>query len=165
SILEEEIERIYMQLNIIEPEQINMDKIAESFNIYLHFEDVNSRMFCFNGYYSIVLDNKLSPEEQWQDFGHELCHVLKHSGDQFKMSFMFRQLQEFQANSFMYHFCVPTFMLENIKLPQLKSEAIKLIGDTFNVTYPFSAKRLEMYRRKQFSFAWYEACTKQLLKG
>ncbi len=78
------------------------------------------------------------------------------------MNRLFRQLQEYQANSFMYHFCVPTFMLEKISLPRMQSEAIKLIGDTFNVTYPFAAQRLEMYRRKQFSFMMYKELYKTI---
>ncbi|MCM3436803.1 ImmA/IrrE family metallo-endopeptidase [Bacillus licheniformis] len=162
SMLEEDVKKTYVRLNIMQPEQINVEKIASAFNIFLHYEEADSSMFCVDGCYSIVLDNRLSPERQWEDFAHELCHVLKHYGNQFVMNKMFRQLQEFQANNFMYHFCVPTFMLSKINLPRLQSEAIKLIGDTFKVTYPFAARRLEMYRRKQFSFAWYEACAKQL---
>ncbi|WP_307894016.1 ImmA/IrrE family metallo-endopeptidase [Bacillus swezeyi] len=160
SMLEENVKKTYVRLNIFQPEQINMKKIGSAFNIYIHFEEADSSMFCIHGCYSIVLDNRLSPERQWEDFAHELCHVLKHYGNQLVMNKMFRQLQEFQANSFMYHFCVPTFMLAKIQLPRLQSEAIKLIGDTFNVTYPFAAKRLEMYRRKQFSVMWYKAVCK-----
>ncbi|PAE70602.1 ImmA/IrrE family metallo-endopeptidase [Bacillus licheniformis] len=162
STLEEDAKKIYMRLNIFQPEQINVEKIASAFNIYLHYEEADSSMFCIDGNYSIVLDNRLSPERQWEDFAHELCHVLKHYGNQFIMNKMFRQLQEFQANSFMYHFCVPTFKLLKMAFPQLESEAIKLIGDTFNVTYPFATKRLEMYRRKQFSLLLNKTITKQI---
>ncbi len=110
----------------------------------------------------MVIDKRLSKQEQWQDFAHELCHVVKHYGNQFDMHRLFRELQEYQANSFMYHFCVPTFMLENLSLPSLQSEAIKLIGDTFNVTYSFAATRLEMFRRKSIAFALYEHPLKQI---
>ncbi|MDJ1631941.1 hypothetical protein QNN00_23060 [Bacillus velezensis] len=47
-------------------------------------------MFQINGEYSVVLDARASPQEQWQDFVHELCHVLKHTGNQFHMNRMFR---------------------------------------------------------------------------
>ncbi|MCY9350690.1 ImmA/IrrE family metallo-endopeptidase [Bacillus licheniformis] len=151
SMLEEEVKKIYMKLNIARPEQIDMERIAAAFRIYLHFEEAESGMFHVNGSYSIVLNNKLTPEQQWEDFAHELCHVLKHCGNQFVMNKMFRQLQEFQANSFMYHFCVPTFMLSKMKLPQLKRDAVQLISDMFNVTPPFAEKRLEMYLRKLYS--------------
>ncbi|TAI30828.1 ImmA/IrrE family metallo-endopeptidase [Bacillus velezensis] len=151
SYLEEEVKKIYHKLNIETPEDIDLERIAAAFRIWLHYEQRDSCMFQINGEYSVVLDARASPQEQWQDFVHELCHVLKHTGNQFHMNRMFRQLQEYQANSFMYHFCVPTFMLIKLKLPRLKSEVIKLLGDTFNVTYSFAAKRLEMYERKKFS--------------
>ncbi|MGV7012046.1 ImmA/IrrE family metallo-endopeptidase [Bacillus velezensis] len=160
SYLEEEVKKIYCKLNIETPEDIDLERIAAAFRIWLHYEQRESCMFQINGDYSVVLDARASPQEQWQDFVHELGHVIKHCGNQFNMNRMFRQLQEYQANSFMYHFCVPTFMLEKISLPRMKSEVIKLIGDTFNVTYQFAAKRLDMYTRKQFSFLMY----KQLFK-
>ncbi|MFB8734155.1 ImmA/IrrE family metallo-endopeptidase [Bacillus sp. SL00103] len=54
--------------------------------------------------YSNILNRSLSPEEQWQDFAHELCHVLKAYRQSFQMNKLFRELQEFQAKQFMYHF-------------------------------------------------------------
>jgi len=53
-------------------------------------------------------------------------------------------------------------MLQKLNLPSLQSEAIKLIGDTFNVTYSFASARLEMFRRKSFAFALYENALKQI---
>ncbi|MGG0775989.1 ImmA/IrrE family metallo-endopeptidase [Bacillus rugosus] len=162
SHLEEEVKKIYTKLNMLTPEEIDMERIAAAFQIWIHYERKGSSMFCINGLYSMVLDSRTSRQQQWEDFVHELGHVIKHCGNQFNMNRMFRQLQEYQANSFMYHFCVPTFMLEKISLPRMQSEAIKLIGDIFNVTYPFAAKRLEMYRRKQFSFMMYKELYKAI---
>lgn len=71
----EEASKKYVRINILQPEQINMKKIASAFNIYILFEESESFMFCIHGCYSIVLDNRLSPERQWEDFAHELCHV------------------------------------------------------------------------------------------
>ncbi|MCY9166057.1 ImmA/IrrE family metallo-endopeptidase [Bacillus atrophaeus] len=155
SHLEDEVKKIYIKLNMLTPEEIDLERIAAAFKIWIHYEKTTSSMFCIKGLYSMVLDSRISRQQQWEDFAHELGHVIKHYGNQFNMNRMFRQLQEYQANSFMYHFCVPTFMLEKISLPRMQSEAIKIIGDTFNVTYPFAAKRLAMYTRKQFSFMWY----------
>ncbi|WP_326924086.1 ImmA/IrrE family metallo-endopeptidase [Bacillus haynesii] len=33
-----------------------------------------------NAHYRIVLNNQFPPEQQWEDFTHKLCHVLKHCG-------------------------------------------------------------------------------------
>ncbi|MCY1631342.1 MULTISPECIES: ImmA/IrrE family metallo-endopeptidase [Bacillus] len=54
----------------------------------------------------IILDSRLSPPEQWKEFGHELCHVLRHEGNQLTMSPLSAELQEMQANVFAYKFCV-----------------------------------------------------------
>ena len=162
SHLEDWIENFYREIDITIPEQINFEYIAEMLGIRVYFKPVPSFSFKYYGKYRIVLDERKNRKEQWNDFAHELCHVLKHYGNQFIMNKMFRQLQEFQANNFMYHFCIPTFMLLKMTLPQLESEAIKLIGDTFNVTYPFAAKRLEMYKRKQFSLLLNKTITKQI---
>lgn len=72
-------------------------------------------------------------------------------GVQYKLPPLFRELQENQANAFMYHFAVPSFMLKNIKLPATKRESISLISDLFQVTHPFAEKRLDMYIRKLLS--------------
>ncbi|MCM3046699.1 ImmA/IrrE family metallo-endopeptidase [Bacillus altitudinis] len=162
SHLEEEVKKIYTKINMLTPEAIDMELMAASLKIWLHFERRPSFVFCVNGSYSMVIDKRLNKKQQWEDFGHELCHVIKHYGNQFDMHKLFRELQEYQANSFMYHFCVPSFMLQRLNLPSLQSEAIKLIGDTFNVTYSFAAARLEMFRRKSFAFALYENTIKQI---
>lgn len=96
SMLEEDVKKTYVRLNIMQPEQINVEKIASAFNIYLHYEEAGDRMFCIDGGYSIVLDNRLSPERQWEDFAHELCHILKHYGNQFVMNKMFRYRKSFR---------------------------------------------------------------------
>lgn len=56
---------------------------------------------------------------------------------------MFIDLQEWQANHFAYHFCVPTFMLED-----LEEVTIYEIMNLFNVCYDFASKRIEMYQNK-----------------
>ena len=45
----------------------------------------------------------------------------------------FQEYQEWQAEQFACHFCVPTFLLNQMKLPQLRSEAIGMIVSHFNV--------------------------------
>lgn len=96
------------------------------------------------------MNNNLSPEEEWQDFSHELGHILKHYGNQHKMINMFRNLQESQADNFMYHFCVPTFMLLNYNITNYSNikDGIPFIANKFGVTKNFAKKRLNLFRRK-----------------
>lgn len=75
--------------------------------------------------------------------------MLKHAGNHFQMNKLFRELQEFQANQFMYHFCVPTFMLLQMELPQWRSQALATIAAVFRVTKEFADKRLDMFERRK----------------
>ncbi|MEQ6048477.1 ImmA/IrrE family metallo-endopeptidase [Lysinibacillus capsici] len=69
----------------------------------------------------IFLNNQLTICQSWQDFGHELGHVLLHMGNQQRMYPLFREYQEYKANNFMYHACVPSFMLDELEPTELTS--------------------------------------------
>lgn len=150
TILEEDIQKLYTNLSIIIAEEINMYSIAEAFDIWIHYRNQSSEMQCINGLYSIILNENLSFAGMWQDFGHELGHVVKHVGKQHALSRTFRDLQESQANNFMYHFCVPTFMLLNYKINDFLNvkAGIPFIAETFNVTLVFAERRLIMFKNQ-----------------
>ncbi|PCK21985.1 phage portal protein [Bacillus pumilus] len=163
--LEEDIQRLYSQLQISGPAYMDMQRIASEFNVWIHYEDTGSMMIKHQGLYSIILNRSLSPEEQWQDFAHELCHVLKHTGNHFKMHKLFRELQEFQAKQFMYHFCVPTFLLLQMKLPNLRQQAILQIAQTFHVTWAFAEKRLALFEQRKVGIRFQKQFTSYLMKA
>ncbi|MED2943457.1 ImmA/IrrE family metallo-endopeptidase [Bacillus swezeyi] len=162
SHLEEYVKNMYLKFGFTEPHQIDMTRIAASLNIWIHYEHVNSMMIKHDGMYSIILNSSLSRKKQWEDFAHELCHVLKHAGNQLNMNQMFRELQEFQANQFMYHFCVPTFMLLKLDFPQLRCHAVKMIADLFHVTDEFASKRIELFEKRQIGMEFHKAWTDSL---
>ncbi|MBG9816726.1 ImmA/IrrE family metallo-endopeptidase [Bacillus safensis] len=163
--LEEEIKRLYAKLQISGPAYRDMQRIASEFHVWVHYEDTGSMMIKHQGLYSIILNRSLSSEEQWQDFAHELCHVLKHAGNHFKMHKLFRELQEFQAKQFMYHFCVPTFMLMQMKLPSLRQQAILHIAQTFHVTWAFAEKRLALFEQRKAGIRFQQEFTSYLMKA
>jgi Zn-dependent peptidase ImmA (M78 family) len=82
---------------------------------------------------------------QWQEFGHELCHLLRHAGNQHTLPSFFLRMREWQANSFALHFCIPTFLLEELDLTDDKQSAIEIIAQTFGVEYDFAEERLERW--------------------
>jgi len=127
-------------MGITKPEEINIAEIAQKIGIKLHYSNFNLR------YDDNIVIIKSTKQKEWQDFAHELCHYLVHEGNQQFMFPMFRELQEWQADLFAYHFCTPTFMLDN-----LKEVTVHNIMNLFNVEYEFALKRLEMYRSKQIS--------------
>ncbi|WP_153732746.1 ImmA/IrrE family metallo-endopeptidase [Sporosarcina obsidiansis] len=148
SHLEDYIQELYFGWNINSPEQLNKYIIADQSNIGIYLTSNTSEAFYWDGRYYIFIDRKQNDRQRWQDFGHELCHVLRHSGHQGRMPPLFRQLQEWQADNFMFHFCVPTFMLHRIRLPPDQRAAVALISETFNVDYRFAEIRLARYVSK-----------------
>ncbi|MEV9639527.1 ImmA/IrrE family metallo-endopeptidase [Mammaliicoccus sciuri] len=148
SHLEDYIQQLYKDLSIRHPSQLNKYVIGERLNIGVYLTSGSSEAFYWQGRYYIFIDRSLNSRQRWQDFGHELCHVLRHSGHQGRMPPPFRQLQEWQADNFGYHFCVPTFMLQRIRLPPDQRAAAALIAETFNVDYRFAEIRLDRYVSK-----------------
>ncbi|OOR30491.1 ImmA/IrrE family metallo-endopeptidase [Bacillus cereus] len=146
--IEDFIKKFYQSLSIITPEQLDMITISQKLNIWLHFAPLGSRAICRDDLPSIIIDNRNALYHQWEDYGHELCHVLFHVGNQLYMPKLFLDYQEAKANSFMLHFCIPTFMLRMIDLPETRKEAIHLVAKTFNVSFNIANQRLLHYENQ-----------------
>ncbi|MBN6887776.1 Zn-dependent peptidase ImmA (M78 family) [Cytobacillus horneckiae] len=148
--LENNIGKLYNFLEIQTPEEIEMYKIAEKLDIWIHYWNKESKMNYRKGMYSIILDNRKNSVRQWQDFCHELAHVIRHYGNQNKMHELFIDLQESQATNFMYHFCVPTFMLLKLNINDYINinNGVDFVVKTFNVTEDFANKRLIHFRNQ-----------------
>jgi Zn-dependent peptidase ImmA (M78 family) len=146
--LEDYIKNLYQSLGIMEHYQLDMMEIAFKMNIWIHFKEMESKAVKLRGLYSILIDSRLSPAEQWQDFGHELCHVLRQAGNQLDLPTDMIRFQETKAENFAYEFCVPSFMLLSISLPQQRNEAIQYVSETFNVTLDFADRRLVQIERR-----------------
>ncbi|WP_425388513.1 ImmA/IrrE family metallo-endopeptidase [Domibacillus robiginosus] len=93
----------------------------------------------------IMLNNTLPSSLQWQEFAHEIAHILRHSGNQYLLPYDFRVLQEWQAGHFALYFCIPGFMLQDIDLPHLKQEATLKVMEVFHVTPTFASARLDQW--------------------
>lgn len=141
TLLEDWIKEFYFNIDVYYSHQLDLLDIADRLGILIHFEKFSSRVY--NG--EIIIDSRLSPEEQWQDFGHELCHLLRQEGNQLLlMSNQLLDIQEAKAESFALHFCVPTFMLlkNNISNYVNVQYGIPFVTEKFNVTDEFAKKRL-----------------------
>lgn len=135
--MEDYIFKLYKSLSIERPDQLIKEDIAKKLDLEICYRRSGVR---YNGCIVLVRSTK---RNEWMQFGHETGHSALHVGSQLNMHPLFRQLQEYQANYFAYHFCVPTFMLDN-----LKEVSIRGIMNLFNVDYDFACKRLEMYQSK-----------------
>ncbi|MEK4030864.1 ImmA/IrrE family metallo-endopeptidase [Pseudobacillus sp. FSL P4-0506] len=149
TLLEDYIKELYTTIGIYTPEQLDLQGIAKEMNIRVIYWDEPSQALRSRGRLYIALNKYLNLPQQWQDFSHELCHILRHVGDQSFLPPAFKYLQEWQATNFALNFCVPTFMLEKMTFPWRKQEVIAVIADTFNVELDFAAFRLEKWLRKK----------------
>lgn len=146
SSTEEYIKNMYEAIGVFTPNQLHPERISEHLNISIAYLPVRS--WRVDDY--IFLDNRLDASEQWQEFGHELCHALWHQDNQYHLTKPYIQYQESQANHFAYYACVPTQMLLEIPLPDDMRSAVHRICTTFNVTPVFAQKRLELYLNKMY---------------
>lgn len=143
--LEDYIYDLYKSIGITTPEQLDMLQIARKLGVEIIYRKT---IFRFENEIILVPG---TTKEEWMDFGHELCHYLRHCGNQANLHPLFIELQEWQAENFTMHFCVPTFMLRKLKLPYNRQAAIYLISSTFNVDLAFAEKRLNRYINKLYS--------------
>lgn len=135
--LEDYIRDLFRNHQIHSPPDLSIDNVANKLGLSVSYKN---KAFRFND--EIILKPGTSKQE-WQLFGHEVCHYLRHYGNQLLMGRLFIELQENQANYFSYHFCVPTFMLQ-----ELKEVNRYVIMEKFNVEEGFALRRIEMYERK-----------------
>lgn len=144
TLLEDWIKDFYYDIGILHPHQIDMHDIIYRLGMSVKYMNISSRIYEDE----VIIDERLSKEEQWEEFGHEFCHFKRHFGNQLIMPEEFLKLQEFQANYFSYHFCVPTFMLIQLTFPPTRGEVIKQVAQMFKVTYKFAEKRFVMFENR-----------------
>ncbi|WP_069510873.1 ImmA/IrrE family metallo-endopeptidase [Lysinibacillus sp. FSL M8-0337] len=145
SHLDDFIKQFYIKMDILKPKQINFFKIADCLDIKIHYWDESSQAAFLKNSNFIFLNEHLSFQQQWQDFCHELAHVLFHTGHQGRMAHTWIEYQENKANNFMYHACIPSFMLDELNLYYNNSITAIQIQELFNVEYDFAVKRLTQY--------------------
>lgn len=144
---EEYVNNMYRSLGIHHPHQLNLEIIAARLGksiVCLPTEPMRIGDV-------IVLDSRTNGQQQWQDFGHELCHALWHSGNQLLMPMPLQVYQEHKSNNFAQYACIPSFMLDNINLPAYERDAVWMIMEKFGVERWFAEKRLEQYLRNMYS--------------
>ncbi len=155
--LSQSIEDFYNSLGITHPSQLDMYWIAEKTNVILEIFPIKSSSFKDGGLYFIVIDSRLTPQQQWQDFGHEMSHillhgwlsnVLKYGGNQLRARKSLIKYQEMKADNFTYEFCIPTFMLQKMKLPKLKHVAARYVSEQFCVTDEFAYEQLTRFENR-----------------
>ncbi|BBI31447.1 ImmA/IrrE family metallo-endopeptidase [Cohnella abietis] len=159
--LEQWIEQLWMRSGIVSVSSLNVDEVAVRLDVWVHYMQDTSRALEYMGMRSILIDQRQDRESQWEDFLHELCHVLRHAGNQTTMPRLFCEGQEAEANRFVLYAAIPFFMLQHLKLADRIDEAAGQIAMHFGVTFELARKRLEQIQRRTLSSILWEEALKQ----
>lgn len=148
---EDYIKNMYLHIGILRPQQLDYQQIARKLGIKIFYWEDTSQALFLKELACIFLNKKLTKQQMWQDFCHELAHVLMHSGHQARLPPLFVEYQESKANNFMYHACIPTYMLNDLKINDFLYSTVLSVSKLFQVEYDFALKRLTQYiQNKRF---------------
>jgi Zn-dependent peptidase ImmA (M78 family) len=147
--LEQWTEDLLKGIGVEDHFQLNIEMIAQKLNIWIYYKPILSKgLEVQPGMYTMNLDSRLSPERKWLDFLHELCHLLRHAGNQAIMPKQFTQAQELEADHFVQYAAVPFYIIKESSLPANKGEAIGYIARKFKVPLHFARKRYEQIEER-----------------
>ncbi|WP_055107247.1 ImmA/IrrE family metallo-endopeptidase [Paenibacillus ihumii] len=144
--LEQWINSKYRSSGLLDAVQHDIERIAEAFDIELvyaacpSFSDNEERVIFLNKHTDDVMARVI--------FFHELCHVLRHAGDQRSMPSLFKDAQEAEADQFVLYAAVPFYMFEKLPVPDQRNEAIPYIADAFRIPLELAEQRLDQIQRR-----------------
>lgn len=159
--LEQWITCAYQQKGIYYVQDLDIDRIASSFNIDLIY--YKGRTAADNNLGVIFLNNDRDIASMKVSFFHELGHVLRHAGDQRRMADLFRQQQEYDASAFMLYAAIPFYMLKELPLPRNIREAISYISKEFDVPTEIAEKRLNQVRQRLSQAKFFAVTTEDII--
>jgi Zn-dependent peptidase ImmA (M78 family) len=148
TVLEQWINDQYRSNQILSADDLDISRIAAMFSVDLCFDICRS--FSDNNEGVIILDKRESLIRSRMVFFHELCHVLRHVGDQRKMPELFRDAQEADANAFLLYASMPFYMIDKLNLPVHQNDVIDFLASTFDVPMKLAKERLEQIQRREF---------------
>lgn len=144
--MEKWIEELYCRIGIVTPSEMDIHIIADNLGIEVVYEKC---MPFSDGNKKVIFLNKRDKDSVSRlVFFHELCHLLRHVGDQRLMSPLFREGQEIEADHFAMYASIPFFMLRGLEIPERHDLAVQFIADIFKVPKPFAKKRLSQIERR-----------------
>lgn len=146
---------------ILKPIDLDIDNIARSFNIDLEY--ASCRSFSDNEERLIILDKRGNRLSNRLIFFHELCHVLRHAGDQRNMPELFKDGQENEAAHFTLYAAMPFYMIKRLPLPDNQNEAVEYIVNSFRVTHRLAGQRLKQIQRRILQRELDNSVTKAIL--
>lgn len=146
------VSRIYRRNRILNPNDLDIDYIAEMFDCEIGVTNGPARTYWDDKFGLILLTSHLSEREKRAQFFHELCHPLRHAGNQHRMPKMFVELQEMQANVFALYAALPFYMLNDFLHINTQQSLIHEIANSFNLPTAFVIKRIDQIERRRYQW-------------
>ncbi|HHY72245.1 MAG TPA: ImmA/IrrE family metallo-endopeptidase [Bacillus bacterium] len=145
--LEHYVSTIFKNLHIYQPYEIDKIYIADKLEIKLEYSRHKPFAYEEDDFKFINIDKYETKKGQREQFYHELCHILRHAGDQLKMPKPFTDRQEWDAKNFMLNAAIPYHMIHLINDDEYVN--IKHLSDTFLVTENLIVERLKQINRRR----------------
>ncbi|MFD2614465.1 ImmA/IrrE family metallo-endopeptidase [Paenibacillus gansuensis] len=146
--LEQWISNVYQKNGINYASDLDLERICDIFGINLQYYTGPSCAKWADDYSFIFLNSYLCTEQRREVFFHELCHPLKHVGNQRELPELFKQLQENQAAQLQMYAAIPAYMLEEFNGITSYSAYIKVLSEEFLLPTAFIVKRVEQIQRR-----------------
>ncbi|WP_052429721.1 ImmA/IrrE family metallo-endopeptidase [Paenibacillus borealis] len=149
--LEHFVEKLYINHSILKPEDITIQRLSTELDIHIDYAPVRSRAYeSITGMRFVLLDNRITPMKQRFDFLHELCHMLRHAGNQMTLPVPFIKAQEEDAEKFVLYATMPFFMIQSFSLSGDYSTAIQQISNVFGVSREMAKVRFDQILRREY---------------
>lgn len=140
---EEWISFIYRKNGIHSAADMDLDHIAAIFRAMIEIHPYESKVIWSDNFALIYLHALLNKEQRRENFFHELGHIVRHCGDQFRMPEAFIELQEQQAAQFQLYAAMPAYMLDEFIHDVYSWGAFeKILAEAFCLPIGFVQKRL-----------------------
>lgn len=161
TVLEQWINDQYLSNHVLSADDLDISRVAAMFGVGLIYDSCKS--FSDNNEGVIILDKRESNIRSRMVFFHELCHVLRHVGDQRIMPELFRDAQEADANAFTLYASMPFYIIDKLNLPERQNDVIDYLASTFQVPMKLAKERLEQIQRREFQGIMMEAAKRHVL--
>lgn len=89
--IEDFVLTFYFKMGIRKPEELCFKKVADELGVKVfYWPDASQALFTGDKGFILLIEHS-TPQQQWQDFCHELAHILFHVGNQRKALYSIRK--------------------------------------------------------------------------
>lgn len=150
--LETWLEELYISKGIITPDDLRIENVANLFGISIVYMEKSPERAIWDEEDAVIFLKPNQYEEiKREKFYHELCHPLRHYGDQTNMKVRtFQELQEIQANQFQLYAAIPFYMFDHLEPMVYEEDMINQIQSVFKVSKNLVKRRYEQIKRRVF---------------